>query len=232
MSVGFRRELVSLHVRKSNRSLGFWISRRGFRIFCQWNLDSDSGFQSLVEFRLPPAVCRIRKPRIPHSKSKHFPWIRIPQANISWIPESWPISTLSGELHAVFADLCNNFCRYLEGKNPVNEVAVAVQVQSRVVRVPCPPPPWLWGLNPKRSHVQKRLTGEQTTQLNLVKNGLLAFKMILFRWFCFPTGVSCCFNWTRCVCPMLACGARWLFSWKEPIKNLGCLCWKRRQDFL
>lgn len=62
----------------------------------------------------------------------------------------------------------------------MNEVAGAVQVQSRVVRVPCPPPPWLWGMNPKRSHVQKRLTGEQTTQLNLVKNGLLAFKMILF----------------------------------------------------
>ena len=41
-------------------------------------------------------------------------------------------------------------------------------------------------MNPKRSHVQKRFTGEQTTQLNLVKNGLLAFKMILFRCFVFP----------------------------------------------
>lgn len=69
----------------------------------------------------------------------------------------------------------------------MNEVARAVQVQSRVVRVPCPPPPpWLGGMNPKRAHVQKHLTGEQTTQLNLVKNGLLAFKMILFRCFVFP----------------------------------------------
>ena len=41
-------------------------------------------------------------------------------------------------------------------------------------------------MNPKRSYVQKHLTGEQTTQLNLVKNGLLAFKMILFRSFVFP----------------------------------------------
>ena len=41
-------------------------------------------------------------------------------------------------------------------------------------------------MNPKRSHVQKRLTREQTTQLNLVKNGLLAFEMILFRCFVFP----------------------------------------------
>lgn len=41
-------------------------------------------------------------------------------------------------------------------------------------------------MNPKRAHVQKHLTGEQTTQLNLVKNGLLAFKMILFRCFVFP----------------------------------------------
>ena len=158
-------------------------------------------------------------------------YIHAPRGHIlsfSWIPESGPISTLSGELYAVFTDLRNNFCRYLSEKNPVNEVAATVQVQSRI---PCPPPR-LWGINPKRSHVQKHLTREQTTQLNLVKNGSVAFKMLFFRCFCFPTGVSCCFNWTRCVCPMLACGARWLCSWKEPIKNLGCLCWKRRQDFL
>ena len=31
-------------------------------------------------------------------------------------------------------------------------------------------------------------------QLNLVKNGSVAFKMLFFRCFCFPTGVSCCFN--------------------------------------
>ena len=44
-------------------SLGFWIPRHGFRILCQWNLDS--GFQSLVGFRIP-------KPRILDSKSKNF----------------------------------------------------------------------------------------------------------------------------------------------------------------
>ena len=38
---------------------------------CHWNLDS--GFQSLVAFRIPWAVFRIRKPRIPDSKRKCFP---------------------------------------------------------------------------------------------------------------------------------------------------------------
>ena len=65
-------------------SLGFSISRCGFQIpgnwipVCQWNLDS--GFQSIVGFRIPWAVFWIPKPRIPDSKSKNFPdsGIRIP----------------------------------------------------------------------------------------------------------------------------------------------------------
>ena len=54
---------------------------------CQWN--SDSGFQSLVGFRIPRAVFRIPKPRILDSISKfsNFPGFGIPQANISRIPE-------------------------------------------------------------------------------------------------------------------------------------------------
>ena len=54
-------------------SVGLWILRSrnqipgsGFRIVCQWNLDS--GFQSLVGFQIPSDV------------------FRIPQAKISWIP--------------------------------------------------------------------------------------------------------------------------------------------------
>ena len=46
-------------------SLEFWILGTGLRILCQWNLDSR--FQSLVRFRIPRAVLRISKPRIPHS---------------------------------------------------------------------------------------------------------------------------------------------------------------------
>ena len=52
-------------------SLGFWILRRGFRILCQWNLDS--GFQSFVGFRIPWAVFQISKPRMSDSTSKIFP---------------------------------------------------------------------------------------------------------------------------------------------------------------
>ena len=40
----------------------------GTRILCQWDLDS--GFQSLVGFRIPCAVFRIPKPRVPVSTSK------------------------------------------------------------------------------------------------------------------------------------------------------------------
>ena len=50
----------------------------GFQVLdfslCQWNLDS--GFQSLVGFRVPCAVSRIPQekiPRIPGSTSKQFP---------------------------------------------------------------------------------------------------------------------------------------------------------------
>ena len=51
-------------------SLGFWIPRHGFRIICQWNLDS--GFPSAAF-------------RIPHQKFAAF---RIPQERISRIPGS------------------------------------------------------------------------------------------------------------------------------------------------
>ena len=44
---------------------GFRITGTGFQSLpCQWNWDS--GFQSLVGFRIPKAVFRIPKPRIPH----------------------------------------------------------------------------------------------------------------------------------------------------------------------
>ena len=70
-------------------SLGSWIPRHRFlipgprfRILCQWNLDS--GFQSLVGFRIPWAVFRIPKPRfastrkisrIPESGFPYMGWI-------------------------------------------------------------------------------------------------------------------------------------------------------------
>ena len=63
-------------------SLGFWIPLRRFRIpgtgfciLCQLNLDS--GFQSLVGFRIPSAVFRIPKPRTSNSTTKNFPDSRI-----------------------------------------------------------------------------------------------------------------------------------------------------------
>ena len=46
-------------------SLELWIPRRGFRIVCQWNLDSE--FQSLVGFPFPWAVTRTQKHRMPDS---------------------------------------------------------------------------------------------------------------------------------------------------------------------
>ena len=45
----------------------------------------DSGFQSLVGFRILSAGFRIPRPRIPDSRSKIF---RIPGAKYSWIPGS------------------------------------------------------------------------------------------------------------------------------------------------
>ena len=65
-----------------------WIldsARRGFRIpgTGTWNLDS--GFSSIVGWRISWAVFRIPKPRIPQA---NFPRFWITQAKISWIPES------------------------------------------------------------------------------------------------------------------------------------------------
>ena len=62
-------------------SLGFWILHRGFRIpstwlwiLYQWNLNS--GFQSLVGFRIPWRVFGIPKPRISDSTTQ-FPGFQI-----------------------------------------------------------------------------------------------------------------------------------------------------------
>ena len=57
--------------------LRFLISDTGFWILCQWNLDS--GFQSLVGFRIPPA--KFPRFRIPHAKTSQiteseFPYMR------------------------------------------------------------------------------------------------------------------------------------------------------------
>ena len=53
---------------------GFHAVDSGFHVLyssiCQWNLDS--GFQSFEAFRIPLAVFRIPKPRIPDSTSKNF----------------------------------------------------------------------------------------------------------------------------------------------------------------
>ena len=72
-------------------SLGLWIPRKGFRIpvtgfriLCQWNLES-SGFQMLVGFRIPWAVFRFPRPRISIPQAKVFTF-RIPQAKI--VPDS------------------------------------------------------------------------------------------------------------------------------------------------
>ena len=61
----------SPHVRASKTVLG-----SGFRIpgteFQSWSWNLDSGFQPLVGFRIPPAVFRIPKLRIPDSMRKIF----------------------------------------------------------------------------------------------------------------------------------------------------------------
>ena len=67
---------LSPHVRESKTSwdAGFHAVDSGFQVLdsslCQWNLDS--GFQSLVGFRIPWAGFRIPKPRNPDSTSKNF----------------------------------------------------------------------------------------------------------------------------------------------------------------
>ena len=66
----------SPHVMESKTVLdsGFHTVDSGFQVMvfslCQWNWDS--GFQSLVGFRIPCTVFRILKPRIPDSTCKIF----------------------------------------------------------------------------------------------------------------------------------------------------------------
>ena len=79
--------------RKGKRTQVFQDFWRGLQVLdsciCHYNLDS--GFQSLVGFRIPWAVFRIPKPRIPDFfifQEQNFPRFRIPQANISGISES------------------------------------------------------------------------------------------------------------------------------------------------
>ena len=75
-TVKFFLSYHSPHVRESRAVLNSEIHAEdsGFHVLdspiCQWNLDS--GFQSLVGFRIPWAVFRIPKPRIPDSISKIF----------------------------------------------------------------------------------------------------------------------------------------------------------------
>ena len=88
MRVSWREVSLSKLTRRTHGkviqdSLKFWIQRyglqipgNGFWIFCQWNLNS--GFQSLVGFRIPWAEFRIPKTRIPI--------FSIPKAQISHIP--------------------------------------------------------------------------------------------------------------------------------------------------
>ena len=71
-------------------NLGFWIPRRGFRILgpgfrilCQWNLDSE--FQALVGFRILWTVFWIPKPRIPDAAAKIF---RIPDPTSKNVSDS------------------------------------------------------------------------------------------------------------------------------------------------
>ena len=54
---------------------------------CQW--DVDFGFRSLPGFRIPWAVFRIPKPRIPDSTSKNFP------NSLSWSYTNWIFSWMS-----------------------------------------------------------------------------------------------------------------------------------------
>ena len=77
------------HVRISKTVLdsGFQAVESGLQVLdsslCQWNLDS--GFQSLVWFRNLELYSGFQSPGF-HKQS--FPWLRIPEEKISWIPES------------------------------------------------------------------------------------------------------------------------------------------------
>ena len=85
LELGFRipKPSISHSTRQISR-----IPSTGFRIYCEWNLDS--GFQSLVGFRIPWAVHRIPKPRKPDSTAK-LCWIPNPTSenltdSVIWIP--------------------------------------------------------------------------------------------------------------------------------------------------
>ena len=62
---------LSLYVSRWFPTPWFPDSRYSFLILCRWNLDS--GLQLLVGFRIPWAVFRNWKPRIPESISKNCP---------------------------------------------------------------------------------------------------------------------------------------------------------------
>ena len=65
-------QIALLRESKTILDSGFHSVDSGFQVLdsSQWNLDS--GFQLLVGFRIPWAVFRIPKPRIPDSTSKNF----------------------------------------------------------------------------------------------------------------------------------------------------------------
>ena len=90
------QKLISLHVRKTE-TVRFWIPLFGFRILCQWNLDS--GLQTLVGFWIPLAEFRIPKRRIPDYFTKRL----IPCANYK---------------HIYFID--SSLTSWIEGKKPWN----------------------------------------------------------------------------------------------------------------
>ena len=80
-SYPIRCEHIALYIKRKSKTVwGFWIPHRGFRIpstglwiLYQWNLNS--GFQSLVGFRIPWVVFGIPKPRIPKNwnpKRRHL----------------------------------------------------------------------------------------------------------------------------------------------------------------
>ena len=68
---------------------GFWIPITGFQIF-QWTC-IPCRFQLSVRCRIPTAVFRIGRPRIPDSTSKKFPKFRIPRAKIPGFLYMWRI---------------------------------------------------------------------------------------------------------------------------------------------